>query len=105
MSNLHLWVQYGANMAVVECVPTDQDIWAKRLAARGNEDAGTARAHKPSSMHDVKKIIQRNNGSERWSGDLTLPCRVNVDTTMPLDCQIQKVIAALVASSLIPTPR
>ena len=89
----------------MECAAGNASVWAHRLAVRGNEDAGTARAHKPGSMDDVEVVMQRNNGSERWSEDVSLPCKVEVDTTVEsLESQAARVIEALTSAGLIDKP-
>lgn len=82
-------LQYGAQIAIVEVVVGDDAEWARRLAARGAQDAGTARAHKPGSMEDAEAVMRRNNGSESWSREVAVPCRVTVDTAAVVDVEAQ----------------
>lgn len=85
----------------MECTVSDADVWARRLAARGAEDAGTARAHKPSSMDDVNVVMQRNDGSERWSEGVNVRCRVVIDTALgDSDAHAMQVLRALAFASL-----
>jgi hypothetical protein len=94
--------QHDANLALVECVIGDDGMWRHRLEQRGRQDAGTQREHKPGSWAAAQHVIQRNAGSEAWSRDVTLPCRVEVDTTTgTAAAHAEVVLQALVAAGLL----
>ena len=67
-----------------------------RLEARGQEDSGTPRAHKPGCWSQLEAVLERNAGSERWSEGVELPCRVTLDTSGGSPRQLaQEVVARL----------
>lgn len=85
--------KYKTSKVLIECEPSDEDIWRARLEARGNEDFGTHRAHKPGSWEDLQVVMRRNNGSEKWSDDVTFVCRIKLDTTSGgVDDYLQTII-------------
>ncbi|PNW71041.1 hypothetical protein CHLRE_17g743997v5 [Chlamydomonas reinhardtii] len=65
----------------VEC--SDEGLWRRRLDARGAEDAGTERSHKPGSWEQLQDLLSRYGDSWKWStsGSAHVPYHVRVDTT------------------------
>ena len=87
----------------MECVIGNDGVWRQRLEQRGRQDAGTQREHKPGSWDAAQYVIQRNAGSEAWSRDVTLPCRIEiVSTTGTAAAQADLVCRALHAAGLLP---
>lgn len=91
-----LATEYSANIALVECIADDHEVWEKRIVERGQQDAGTMHSHKPATMDDVKSIMERNNGSETWSDSVDVACRLRIETTRQDTLeQVQEVICKL----------
>ncbi|KAH7617967.1 hypothetical protein Ndes2526B_g06858 [Nannochloris sp. 'desiccata'] len=94
--------QYNAEMTLIEIFTSDHKEWSRRLSQRGSADAGTERSHKPGSMEEVHRIIERNDGSESWSNGVTVPCHVILDSCLEsVDGMVEKVINELENSELI----
>lgn len=95
-------MQYNAEMTLIEIFTSDHKEWSRRLSQRGSADAGTERSHKPGSMEEVHRIIERNDGSESWSNGVTVPCHVILDSCLEsVDGMVEKVINELENSELI----
>ena len=93
------YLQYDAKIVLIEVIISDKAEHGRRLEQRAQEDANTARSHKPGSLEVVEAMLRRNNGSEKWSDELTsgdIQLRVTLDTaTMELNEQVDKVLEAL----------
>ena len=46
-------------MVLVECIARDAAVWRERVEARGQQDAGTSREHKPGSWAAVQGVLAR----------------------------------------------
>lgn len=74
----------------------DNIEWAERLKARGLQDAGTNRCHKPANIDQALEILYRNRGSEHWTGEVPLLCHLSVDMMAATADQVsEEVVPAL----------
>mmetsp|Transcript_30707 Transcript_30707/g.78494 ORF Transcript_30707/g.78494 Transcript_30707/m.78494 type:complete len:197 (-) Transcript_30707:1665-2255(-) len=87
----HVWLydravelaqQCHARLVVVEVGCGNEAEWRSRLEARGAQDAGTERAHKPGSWDALQATLQRYKGCYTWStdGSRQVQHHVRVDT-------------------------
>lgn len=95
-----LAARYGARLALVELQPTDEQLWRRRIEARGAAEAGTAHEHKPGSWAAVEAVRARGGGTEAsWSDGVEVPLRCTVDSTASSTReQVQRVLAMLAAA-------
>lgn len=73
--------QYGALTALVELVPRDERVWARRLERRGERESGTEHAHKPGSWAAAEAMRARDSGSEAWSAAVHIRLHCVLDST------------------------
>ncbi|WIA15383.1 hypothetical protein OEZ85_002045 [Tetradesmus obliquus] len=98
--------QYGAFIAVVDCVAMDQAQWQQQVEARAAAaDTWHDTAHKPQSWQQIQQLLQRYDGCWRWStdGSRSLQHHLLLDTTAgSLQDSLQQVllfVAEVAASS------
>ncbi|KAL6140396.1 hypothetical protein ACLB2K_058696 [Fragaria x ananassa] len=53
----------GGGVVVVECKPTDEDEWRRRLERRDE-----ATWHKPSTWREMERLFESYDGLWRWGG-------------------------------------
>jgi hypothetical protein len=95
-------MQYDAEIALIEIFTSDHQEWSRRLSQRGSTDAGTKSSHRPASMKEVHSIIKRNDGSESWSNNVTVPCHVILDSCLEsVDGMVENVIDELEKAGLV----
>lgn len=79
----------GARLLIVECRPSDEDEWRRRLETRGGDGSSW---HKPSTWHDLQTLLQGYGGCTDYDvGDVPM---MVVDTTAPL--QFQELVSRVV---------
>ncbi|KAK9907464.1 hypothetical protein WJX75_004136 [Coccomyxa subellipsoidea] len=78
-----LAAQASAVVVVVECIASNAAVWQARLEARASVEAETEKGHKPNSWADLRALLERYNGCDRWSTDGTSEIEhyIQVDTT------------------------
>ncbi|KAK3183359.1 hypothetical protein Dsin_030645 [Dipteronia sinensis] len=70
----------GARVIIVECKPSDEAEWRRRLETRGGSSW-----HKPSTWHDLERLLQGYGGCTEYDvGDVP---KVMVDTTAPVELE------------------
>jgi hypothetical protein len=54
-------------------------------------------------MEAAQAVLRRNAGSEAWSREVTVPCRVTIDTAVVTDVkdQVAQVVEALQAAGML----
>ncbi|KAK9868173.1 hypothetical protein WJX84_010486 [Apatococcus fuscideae] len=77
-----LAAEYNADLAIVECVTLEKDIWQARLAAR-SRSGSSDRAHKPADWETVQNLIAGYQGACNWTSDgsCKLSKHVVIDTS------------------------
>ena len=53
------WLQHNADVAVIECQPSDVGIWQQRLEARARQEVGGITSHKPTTWAELTDLICR----------------------------------------------
>ncbi len=53
------WLQHNADVAVIECQPSDVGIWQQRLEARAKQELGGVTSHKPTTWAELTDLICR----------------------------------------------
>ncbi len=53
------WLQHNADVAVIECQPSDVGIWQQRLEARAQQELGGITSHKPTTWAELTDLICR----------------------------------------------
>ncbi|XP_018857069.1 uncharacterized protein LOC109019255 [Juglans regia] len=72
-----------ASVFIVECKPTDEEEWRRRLERRGASVDGTASWHKPATWRDIERLLEGYAGCTDYDiGDVP---RLVVDTTAPVE--------------------
>lgn len=64
---------------VVECMPSDEAEWRRRLELRGAEDGGVG--HKPATWQDIERLLEGYDGCTEY--DVGEVPKLIVDTTNP----------------------
>uniref|UniRef100_A0A2P2QYA3 P-loop containing nucleoside triphosphate hydrolase protein n=1 Tax=Rhizophora mucronata TaxID=61149 RepID=A0A2P2QYA3_RHIMU len=101
---LHLASLTGACLVIVECKPSDEVEWRRRLERRGSGAAddhrqeGAAGAwHKPSEWQDLERLVEGYGGCTDY--DVGHVPKLVVDTTAPVGLdQIASTVKAFLAS-------
>lgn len=92
-------IQYGARLALVELLPSNEALWRQRVEDRGQRDAGTEHAHKPGSWSDIQAVLARNAGSEGWSSEVEVPLRCTLDSTAGSTAEHAAAVLAMLAKA------
>jgi hypothetical protein len=58
------WLQHNADVAVIECQPSDVGIWQQRLEARAKQEVGGITSHKPTTWAELTDLICRYMSTE-----------------------------------------
>ncbi|PON35522.1 P-loop containing nucleoside triphosphate hydrolase [Parasponia andersonii] len=69
----------GARLVIVECKPSDQAEWRRRLERRGEARGGGAGWHKPATWRDIERLLDGYAGCTEY--DVGGVPRIVVDTT------------------------
>ncbi|KAA6429609.1 MAG: hypothetical protein FRX49_00043 [Trebouxia sp. A1-2] len=64
--------KHNADVAVIECQPSDVGIWQQRLEARGKQELDRMTSHKPTTWAELTDLICRYNKKDKWSTDGTV---------------------------------
>ncbi|KAK4847161.1 hypothetical protein QYF36_026409 [Acer negundo] len=84
----------GARLIIVECKPSDEAEWRRRLETRGGSSW-----HKPSTWHDLERLLQGYGGCTDYDvGDVP---KVIVDTTAPVELEdlVSRVLEFILSHS------
>ncbi|KAI9114719.1 hypothetical protein K1719_014417 [Acacia pycnantha] len=69
----------GARLVVVECKPSDEAEWRRRLERRSGS------SHKPATWRDLERLLEGYGGCTEYDlGDVP---KMVVDTTAPVGCE------------------
>ncbi|PKI77289.1 hypothetical protein CRG98_002234 [Punica granatum] len=79
---ISLAAEQRARIFIVECRPSDEAAWQRRLKGRAAQDEGRGTGwHKPSTWHDMERLLEGYGGRTEYDvGDVP---KVVVDTTKP----------------------
>ena len=75
---LDLASTHGARLVIVECKPSDEAEWRRRLERRGEADASGS-WHKPATWRDIERLLDGYAGCTEY--DVGGVPRIVVDTT------------------------
>lgn len=50
-------MQFGAVVAVVECVPRNEHVWRARLESRAKKDGAAQSQHKPATWDQLQHLL------------------------------------------------
>ncbi|KAK1568016.1 hypothetical protein Q3G72_019424 [Acer saccharum] len=84
----------GARLIIVECKPSDEAEWRRRLETRGGSSW-----HKPSTWDDMERLLQGYGGCTDYDvGDVP---KVIVDTTAPVELEelVSRVLEFILSHS------
>lgn len=82
---------YKAKLFVIECSPREEVMWRHRLEERGR--AVGASWHKPSTWHDMERLLEEYGGCTEYDvGDVS---RLVVDTTQR-GCGTEEMVSMVV---------
>ncbi|KAJ4728973.1 P-loop containing nucleoside triphosphate hydrolase [Melia azedarach] len=68
-----------AILVIVECKPSDEAEWRRRLERRGNEEHHQSSWHKPSTWRDLERLLEGYGGCTEY--DVGNVPKLTVDTT------------------------
>lgn len=64
---------------IIECRPSDEGEWRRRLEVRGAEDGGVG--HRPATWEDMERLLEVYDGCTEY--DVGEVPKLVVDTTAP----------------------
>eukprot|EP00775_Hariotina_reticulata_P008623 gene8623-8804_t len=79
--------QHGAQLALIECSASNEQLWRQQLEARGQQHAATTAAHKPQTWQEMQELLQKQvvqyEDCWRWTtdGSRSISHFLRVDTT------------------------